>query len=137
MRTLTTGLVLTIASLLFCSQALSGEIISDPEKLAQIFTNKTAKGTHLKKDFSYDVFFAADGKVERVTEDGDKHSGTWRISDDGKHCVHFSNKSSENCQIIKAGNRDDVYFRMKQKGDRQIKLMRLKNFRDGNELPKE
>ena len=127
-----------LISLFFVLSASAGEDISDPGKLKEIFTNKTAKGVFLTKDLSFNVFFAPDGKLERVTDDGDKHTGTWRITDDGKHCVHFSHQDSENCQVIRTGNRDGVYIRMKEiRNGKLIKLIRLKRFRDGNKLPKE
>lgn len=137
MRTIIIGLFCTAASLAFSSQSLAGDVISDVDQLKAIFSDKTAKGINLKKEFSYQVYFGADGKVERITEDGDKHSGTWRISDDGMHCVHFSHKRKENCRVIKEGNQDGVYLRMKKKGDRLIKIIKLVRFRDGNKLPKE
>ena len=132
MRTL-----IVLFSMLVSLPVMAGDIISDPATLKQIFTGKTASAVNLKKEVSYEVYFAPDGSIHRVTEDGEKHSGTWHISDDGKHCVHFSHKPKGNCRAVLAGNRDGVYFRIKQKGDRKIKIIRLKNFRDGDKLPKE
>ena len=116
-------------------QAVAGDMVTDASELKNIFSNKTTSGTFLKKDGSYDVYFAANGSLSRVFTDGEKESGTWRISDDGKHCVQFEGKP-ENCRGILAGNRDGVYFRTKEKpGGGIIKLIRLNNFRDGNALP--
>lgn len=126
---------LGLSCLLISSPLMAAGTISDVEQLKLIFNNKTAKGMHLKKNWSYHVYFATDGKVIRVTENNDRHTGTWRISDNAKHCVHFSNKDKETCRSIDAGDKQGVYFRIRKTGEIRRKITKLYDFEDGNKLP--
>lgn len=114
----------------------ASEIISDPGKVNAIFSNKTTDAYHLKRDEAWTNYFAVDGSMRRVTENGDKHTGKWHINDDAEHCITWDYRGKEFCRAILAGNRDGIYFRAKIKGDRKIKKVRFKNFRDGNRLEK-
>ena len=122
----------------FTLSSNAGEIIMDADKLREIFTDKTAHGKHLKRDEPpYEVYFAPDGSLARVTEMGEKHTGKWSITDDAKHCVSWDHKGGNSCNNIRAGNDEGVYFRIRIiSANKTPKRVKLTNFRDGNQLPK-
>ena len=114
----------------------AADIVKDPDAVKAIFNDKTAKANHLKRDRSWTNYFAADGTMKRVTGDGEIQTGKWHINDNAEHCIKWDHKNREFCRAIVKGKRDGVYFRVKLKGNRIVKLVRFKRFRDGNDLPK-
>lgn len=128
--------LIAMVTVMFAISVHAGDIINDPEAVKAIFSDKTAKANHLKKETSWTNYFAPDGSMARVTSDGEKQTGKWHISEAAEHCVKWDHKPNEYCRPIMKGSRDGVYFRIKQKGDRTIKLVRFKRFKDGNKLPK-
>ena len=134
LRTLFMILLFTITT-----TAWSGEVLTDPEAVKNIFNNKTAYGKYLKKNKpGYNIYFASDGKVKKYNEEGEKDTGSWHIDSDGKHCVQFDSKGNKAfCRAIMTGFADGIYFRIKLKGDKKIKIIQLDDFRDGDQVPKD
>jgi hypothetical protein len=128
--------LVSLFALLFSVSIQAGEIVKDPETVKAMFSDKTFDAYHLKRETSWANYFAPDGSMKRVTEDGEKQTGKWYINDDAKHCIKWDHKNKRFCRSILKGKRDGVHFRVKFKGERMIKLVRFKNPRNGNDLPK-
>ena len=130
--------IVIIFSFCISASAWSGELITDPEAVKNIFNNKTVYGKHLKKDRpGYNVYFAPDGSMRRFTEAGEADKGKWHIDDKGRHCIEFDhNAGSTFCRVIMKGFADGIYFRVRVKGDKHIKVVKFDDFRDGDQVPK-
>ncbi len=102
------------------------------DKLAAMLTGKTADGMHHRKGFAYKIYFAPDGKLLRVKENGDQSGGEWKIKDNGRHCVQFDHMYAFKCFYFRDGGDGSITkFKVKDNGD-TILLTTLKNFKDGN-----
>jgi hypothetical protein len=85
MHTLKSTLALVIAGLVFSNHPLAGEMVTDPDEVKAIFNGKTVDAHRFKDDESWSNYFAPDGTMQRVTEDGEKDSGVWHINDKAEH----------------------------------------------------
>ena len=104
------------------------------EELETKLSGKTADGYHLKKDYAFTNYFAPDGILHSIRE-GEPRKANWRINDKGYHCVKWEDRYKEFCRPFK-DNGDGSISKYKLKGSKEIKILTLKNFRDGNQLPK-
>lgn len=128
--------LVAVISAVFTLSVQAGDILSEPDAVKAIFSDKTVQARHLKKDRSWEQYFAADGTMQRYSDEGEKRTGKWYINEGAEHCIKWDHKANEHCRAIMKGNRDGVYFRVKEKGDSKIKLVRFKRFREGNKLKK-
>ena len=130
--------LLVILSLGITTTAWPGELISDPDSVRGIFSGKTAYGKHLKKNKpGHNVYFAPDGTSKRFTEAGEHQTGKWHVNDQAQQCIEWDhNAGVRYCRAVMAGFADDVYFRIKQKGNKRIKVFKYNDFRDGDQVSK-
>ena len=128
------GVLLGVVCLASTPAVLAGDFLSADELRAAV-TDKTFKGVHLKKDYSYVTFNGGDGIVTQIKDDGSKETGKWRVDDDGKHCVEWDGSGQEKCFPVK-DNGDGSLTKTKVTGNgKQIPLLQWTDFKDGNQLP--
>ena len=117
---------IVVSSLLLASPfTFAGEKLSHEQAVA-LFTNVTFDGHNEKKGKDFKVFSSASGDHELLKGNGKRKNASWRINDDGQHCVTFKRESCTD--VISVG--DGVYHKMK--GDTHTHT--LKNFTEGNNL---
>lgn len=83
------------------------------DEVRALISDSTVECFHHKKNFSYLVYFDPDGSVRGVSTDGRERRATWSVTDDGYHCVHWSDKSGPICHGI-FPNGDGTYKRKKR-----------------------
>lgn len=102
--------------------ANAGQALTAAE-IKALTAGKTIDAIHLKKDFSFKVYFDAKGNATQF-RDGKENPGQYKYNGD-KHCVDFS--GSFKCMTIEK-NSDGSYTRVKGKGKR---IIRWTKFADG------
>ncbi len=95
----------------FIGTASAADYMSADE-IKALISGKTTHGVGLKKDFTVVTHFAPDGSL-MGERNGNKRTGSWNVTDDGQHCVDFSD-GKNNCRFIK-DNGDGTYSRVKVK----------------------
>ena len=104
------------------------------EDVKSLVTNKTAKGVHLKKSFSYTIYFAPDGSLHQIKTNGDERKGEWEVKDNGKHCVTWDDSDRTFCRFVR-DNGDQTYTKIKVKySGKEIPILIWRDFSDGNNL---
>jgi len=89
-------------ALTFSDGIFSAESMSANE-LKSLLTNNTITCKNLQKNHESSVYFRDDGTATRLSHEGEKIPGNWRVSDNGQHCVDWGEK--ERCNsIIDLGN---------------------------------
>jgi hypothetical protein len=101
---------------LFLSTSVPAGDTMSAEQLKALLVGSTVDAEHLKKGFTFKVYFDASGKAYR-TDGGDIVETTYKIDNDGKHCLYW--KGKDRCATVK-DNGDGTYFRMKD-GKKSIK----------------
>ncbi len=96
-------------------------------QIESLVKGKTVSAKHLKKGFSFKVYFD-DGSETAYRTDGDEIVETRYRIEGGRHCIHWKNK--DRCARIR-DNGDGSYTRVNQKG-RDVVLWT--GFVDGKEL---
>jgi len=79
-------------------------------------SGKTCSGEHLRKDFTFNVYFASDGIVRNVKRNGDTRKGQWFVLDNGKRCLEWDGSDIRNCFHVR-DNGDKSYTLVKVKGN--------------------
>ncbi|GMQ96433.1 MAG: hypothetical protein BMS9Abin15_0104 [Gammaproteobacteria bacterium] len=97
---------------------LAGEFLSADEVKA-LLTDKTTKGIHLKRDYSYRINFSIYGLLIRVKNDGEETRGQWHVKDDGRHCIKWEDSYKTRCFPFK-DNGDDSYTKVEGNGKNQF-----------------
>ncbi len=132
MKNTKTVLALALAGLISVSNAVLAGGFMPADAVTKLFSGKTANGQHLKKGFSYKVYFNANGKFVQARNDGSRLVGTWRVKGNGAHCIQFSHKNREFCRKV----RDDgngTYIKVKKKGfGKKVDVVKLWNFVPGD-----
>ena len=83
-----------LAFLIACSH--SGTMSDNAVK--SLLTNNTITCKNLQKNHESSVLFRDDGTATRLNHEGEKGSGNWRVTDDGKHCVDWG--EHERCNSV-------------------------------------
>lgn len=108
-------------------QVNAGEVMTGKE-IKTLITGKTVQAEHLKKGFTFTVYFAADGSAIRK-KNGDNIDGTYTIKDN-KHCVNFGN--GDKCATI-LPNGGGTYIRLKN-GNSNKGFIKWSKIVDGKHL---
>lgn len=85
----------------------------DAQQVKELISGNTVECYHKKKKFSYIIYFAPDGAALGISTDLRERKATWQVSDDGYHCVHWSDKAAPICHGI-FPNGDGSYQRKKR-----------------------
>lgn len=62
---------------------------------------------------NYTAYYALDGKLVQVLENGKRRQGTWKIVDNGNFCTQFPSESERCTRVVQSGNE---YQRIKDDG---------------------
>jgi hypothetical protein len=90
----------------------SGELTDT--MILNLFTNKIVKGTHRRKEFSFERHFRSDGFLMEKSPQKGQRSGKWRTKK-GCLCIRWKNKEEKCGNIIKTNGRIHQY-RVKKSG---------------------
>ena len=100
----------SIVALAFTGSLHAAQPMSTDEVRA-LMTGNTMNGKNLVKNLNFTNYYREDGTTTKLTAKGKKWQGTWRVTDDGQHCVEWKKKKREQCgAIIDLGN--DTYRKM-------------------------
>lgn len=91
----------------------AGEQRLTADEVRALISDSTVECYHHKKDFSYIVYFDPGGSVRGISTDGRERRATWDVTEDGYHCVHWSDKAGPICHGI-FPNGDGTYKRKKR-----------------------
>ena len=99
------------------------------QDILTLFRNNTVEAYHVRQNFSFTRYYAADNRmVERSTKQG-KRKGWWRVTKNTL-CEQFENKREFCWDIVKKGNTITKYI-TNRKGDKVVSIV-YKRFRYGN-----
>ena len=88
--------------------ALAGDALSE-DAVKALTSGKTVHAKHEKKDFTFSVYFAPDGKAIRKWKNDNIQEGKW-FFEDGLHCINVG--GGDKCASIE-DNGDGSYKRLK------------------------
>lgn len=92
-----TFLVLVFSGNLYAAEPMSAAAIK------RLLTSNTINCNNLQKNHESSVYFRDDGTATRLNHEGEKIPGTWRVTDDGQHCVDWGEE--ERCNpVVDPGN---------------------------------
>ncbi|MEJ2346244.1 MAG: hypothetical protein P8090_12680 [Gammaproteobacteria bacterium] len=126
------GLIFLGVQFALVTTAASAGGLMSADAVKALFSGKTAKGTNLKKHISYKVYFAPSGQLKILMQNGSTRQGTWRVRDDGNHCVIVGN-GDERCQRVR-DNDDGTYTKVVAVGSKEVPIVMLRDFSKGNQL---
>ena len=102
----------------------------DGHEILTLFSNNTVDGYHVRKNFSFTRYFAADGRlIDTNSKNKGKHSGRWRVA--GKSLCEKFEGQSEACREIVKENDIIKKYATTRKGNRVVAIV-YKRFRYGN-----
>lgn len=81
-------LVPSVLALIFSGPLYSAEPMS-AESLGALLTNNTIHCNNFNKNSKFTTYFRDDGSATKLTGEGEKIPGRWRIRDDGQHCLDW------------------------------------------------
>jgi hypothetical protein len=87
--------------------AFSGDLFADEQVSAdaikRLLTNNTINCKNLQKNITSKIYSRDDGSATRLSSDGKKMQGHWRVTDNGQHCVDWG--EHERCTpVVDQGN---------------------------------
>lgn len=88
----------TVAAAASAAQALNAD------QVKALFTNKTVEGRNEHQGFDYKAYYAADGTAQASNSKGRHVVGTWRVDEQGRHCVTWGNEPEVCGVIVPAGH---------------------------------
>ena len=77
---------------------LSAEQPMSAAAIGHLLTNNTMHCTNFYRDESFINYFRDDGTVTKLASDGRKTHGTWRVTEDGRHCLDWG--EHERCNPV-------------------------------------
>jgi hypothetical protein len=92
-------IVLSFFALLFSGAAFSAEPMS-ADALKSLLTNNTMNCKNLKKNEAFTNYYRDDGTVTKLTSNGEKLHGKWRVDDNGQHCQDWGKEDGECCNPV-------------------------------------
>jgi hypothetical protein len=110
------------------SLACFGADALNASQLKAMYSGKTFEATSQVNNVSFTNYFSPDGRVAQVSEKGDKKSGSWRVDESGKHCVHWDGDKEFCHTVVPQG--DGTYKRYA--GDKHV--VTIHKVTDGNPL---
>lgn len=132
MNRLALGLCLVGLQFVLAITPASAAGLMTADAVKTLFSGKTAKGTNLKKHISYQVYFAPSGQLKILMHNGGTRQGSWRVRDNGNHCVIVGN-GDERCQRVR-DNGDGTYTKVVVVGPKEVPIVILRDFSEGNQL---
>ena len=94
------------------TSALAGSPLNG-EQLKQLASGNTVSIHSIAQGADFKNYYAADRAAASLKEsNGKKNKGTWRITDSGEWCVHWSGASERCGQVIDNG--DGTYNRLEE-----------------------
>ncbi len=109
--------------LLSCLLALSGTALSGvalaggpltADQAKALIAGNSAAGFADALGKNYTAYYALDGKLVQVLENGKRRQGTWKIVDNGNFCTQFPSESERCTRVVDNGNGE--YQRVKDDG---------------------
>lgn len=97
-----------------------------------LFSSKAAKGTNLKTQLSYKVYFAPGGPLTIVMNHPSTRAGSWHVRDDDSHCG-IVGSGDERCGRVR-DNGDATYTKVVISASQEIPIVMLRDFKDRNQL---
>ena len=111
------------------ASALAGTPVSG-EKLKQLASGNTVTLYSVVRNETVQNYYAADGTALFFrSDDGKKMTGTWRVTDSGEWCVHWSG-NKDRCGLL-LDNGDGTYDRQEDGSIRSV----WKKIESGNTIP--
>jgi hypothetical protein len=89
----------SVLVLTYCGVLLAAEPMS-AESVKRLLTNNTMYCKNIQKDSEFINYYRDDGTVTKLTANGEKVQGKWRVTDDGRHCQDWGNTDGECCHPI-------------------------------------
>ena len=94
----------SILALIFSGNLFSAEPMS-ADALKSLLTNNTMNCKNLQKNKEFTNYYRDDGTVTKLTSNGEKKQGEWRVTDNGQHCHDWGEGEGECCHpIVDQGN---------------------------------
>ena len=87
-------LVLFFSSPLFSAEPMSADAVKS------LLTNNTTYCKNLQKNKEFTNYYSDDGTVIKLTSEGEKNQGEWRVADNGQHCIDWGEGEGECCQPV-------------------------------------
>jgi hypothetical protein len=105
------ALAAVIATGLAALDASAADQRLNAAQVKEAFSGKTVDAiNHAAGNKSQTTYFAPDGKMTQKTASGERKQGTWRVDDQGRHCVTWTGQS-EACNVI-VSRGDGTYQRL-------------------------
>ncbi len=115
--------VLFLSLILFVVFSASAETYLSASKIKELISGNTIDAEHLKKGFSFKVFFDKDGKTAIRNQKGNSKTISYKYEGDkDKHCIHWAGK--DRCAKI-LDNGDGTYTRINPKGKKIVKWTKI------------
>jgi hypothetical protein len=90
---------LLLSCLLFASAtALASPLTADQAKA--LIAGNSAAGFADALGKNYTAYYALDGKLVQVLENGKRRQGTWKIVDNGNFCTQFPSESERCTRVV-------------------------------------
>lgn len=107
--------------ILFCllfvvSQTVLADDYMGADKIKDLISGKTIYAKHLKRNFTFKVFFDVDGETALRTDFGKTKKTKYEFKGN-KHCIYWKGKNR--CANI-LDNGDGTYTRVNKKGKKMI-----------------
>lgn len=103
--------------LLSCLLALSGSALAGgpltADQAKALIAGNSAAGFADALGKNYTAYYAPDGKLVQVLENGKRRQGTWKINDDGNFCTQFPSEPARCTRVVQSGSE---YQRVKDDG---------------------
>lgn len=88
-----------------------------PAQLKELYGGgKTLEATGVQSGVSFSNYLSPDGRIVQVTKSGNMKKGTWRVNDDGTHCVQWQGEKELCHKVVAQG--DGTYKRFA--GDKHV-----------------
>ena len=91
--------VSVIVALLFSGTLYSAEPMS-ADAVKKLLSSNTTYCKNLQKNKEYTNYYRDDGTVIKLSPEGKKRLGKWRVSDNGRHCIDWGEKDGECCHPV-------------------------------------
>jgi hypothetical protein len=95
---------LFVLALVFSGTLYSAEPMS-ADAVKSLLTNNTMNCMNLNKNKEFTNYYREDGTVTKLMADGLTMDGSWRVTEDGRHCQDWGMDDGECCfPIVDKGN---------------------------------
>ena len=106
------GSLLLVFALVFSGSLFSAEPMT-ADAVKKLLTDNTMYCKNIKKDKEFINYFRKDGTVTKLLPDGTTWEGSWRVTEDGRHCQDWGIEDGECCfPIVDRG--DGTYHKIEK-----------------------